>query len=216
MTRQCLQKQKSASEPQVWQFYKLSQTLLTFHWKPEPEIFNGKFSTGNTSEVVHDGNWLLLIEIGTCTGVLLWNVDISAWESKVSPSCYLRDTGFRMIHLKKLVNTIEGIIKCFGILARAFSKLLDKDLQVLVDQLRGILHRLRRIVEESDVNTSPYPTYCRWRRNRLIFPWPRETLRGGDEIVPKWGQIELVPIARLRIRLRAQSKSVAMRYWNLW
>ena len=62
-----------------------------------------------------------------------------------------------MIHLKKLVNTIEGIIKCFGILARASSKLLDEDLQVLVDQLRGILHRLRRIVEESDVNTSPKP-----------------------------------------------------------
>ena len=75
-----------------------------------------------------------------------------------------------MIHLKKLVNTIKGIIKCFGILARASSGLLDEDLQVLVDQLRGILHRLRRIVEEGDVNTSPYPTYCRQRRNRLIFP----------------------------------------------
>ena len=113
-----------------------------------------------------------------------------------------------MIHLKKLVNTIEGIIKCFGILARASSELLDEDLKLLVDQLRGILHRLRRIVEESDVNTSPYPTYCRQRRNRLIFPRPREMLRGGDEIVPRQGQIELVPIARLRIHLRAQSESV--------
>ena len=55
-----------------------------------------------------------------------------------------------MFHLKKLVNTIKGIIKCFGILARASSELLDEDLQVLVDQLRGILHRLRRIVEGSD------------------------------------------------------------------
>ena len=110
---------------------------------------------------MHDGNWLLLTEIGTCTGVLLQNVNISAQESKVSSTCYLRDTGFLMFHLQKLVNTIEGIIKCFGILARASSKLLDKDLQVLVDQLRGILHRLRRIVEESDENTPPYPTYCR-------------------------------------------------------
>ena len=42
----------------------------------------------------------------------------------------------------------------------------------------------------------------------MIFPLPRETLRGGDEIVPRQGQIELVPIARLRIRLRAQSESV--------
>ena len=126
---------------------------------------------------MHDGNWLLLSEIGTCTSVLLWNVDISVQESKVSSTCYLRDAGFRMIHLKKLVNTIEGIIKCFGILARASSELLDEDLQVLVDQLRGILHRLRRIVEESDMNTSPYPTYCWQRRNRLIFPQPRETLR---------------------------------------
>ena len=33
-------------------------------------------------------------------------------------------------------------------------------------------------------------------------------LRGGDEIVPRQGQIELVLIARLRIRLRAQSKSI--------
>ena len=113
-----------------------------------------------------------------------------------------------MIHLKKLVNTIEGIIKCFGILARAYSKLLDKDLKVLIDQLRGILHRLRRIVEESDMNTSPYPTYCRRRRNRLIFPRPRKMLRGGDEIVPRQGQIELVPIARLRIHLRDQSEPV--------
>ena len=208
MRRRCLQKQKSASEPQVWQFYKLSRTLLTFHWKPEPEIFNGKFSTGKTSEVVHDSNWLLLIEIATCTGVLLRNINISARESKVSPTCYLQDTGFHMIHHKKLVNTIEGIIKCFGILARASNKLLDEDLEVLVDQLRGILHRLRRIVEESDVNTSPYLTYCRWRRNRLIFPQPRETWRGGEEIVPRQGQIELVLIARLRIRLRAQSESV--------
>ena len=144
-----------------------------------------KFSARKTSEVVHDGNWLLLTEIGTCTGILLQNVDISAQESKVSLTCYLQDTGFRMIHLKKLVNTIEGIIKCFGILAKASSELLDKDLQVLVDQLRDILHGLRRIVEESDVNTSPYLTYCRQRRNRLIFPQPRETLRGGDEIVPR-------------------------------
>ena len=75
-----------------------------------------------------------------------------------------------MIHLNKLVNTIKGIIKFFGVLARASSKLLDEDLQVLVNQLRGILHRLRRIVEESDVCTSPHLTYCRQRRNRLIFP----------------------------------------------
>ena len=40
----------------------------------------------------------------------------------------------------------------------------------------------------------------------MIFPRPRETLRGGDEIVPRQGQIELVPIARLRIRLRDQSE----------
>ena len=40
-----------------------------------------------------------------------------------------------MFHLNKLVNTIEGIIKCFGILARVSSELLDDDLQVLVDQL---------------------------------------------------------------------------------
>ena len=111
--------------------------------------------------MVHDGNWLLLNETGTCTRLLLWNVDISVRESKVSPTCYLRDTGFRMIHLNKLVNTIKGIIKCFGILARASSELLDEDLQVLVGQLRGILHRLRRIVEESDVSTSPHLTYCR-------------------------------------------------------
>ena len=158
--------------------------------------------------MVHDGNWLLLTEIRSCTSVLLWKVDISARESKVSSTCYLQDTGFRMFHLKKLVNTIEGIIKCFGILARASSELLDEDLQVLIDQLRGILHRLRRIVEGSDMNTSPYPTYCRQRGNRLIFPRPREMFREGDEIVPRQGQIELVPIARLRIRLRAQSESV--------
>ena len=113
-----------------------------------------------------------------------------------------------MIHLKKLVNTIEGIIKCFGILARASSELLDEDLQVLIDQLRGILHRLRRIVEESDMSTSLYLTYCRQRRNRLIFPQPREALRGDNEIAQRQGQIELVPIARLRIHLRTQSESM--------
>ena len=83
-----------------------------------------------------------------------------------------------MFHLKKLVNTIEGIIKYFGILARASSELLDEDLQVLVDQLRGILHRLRRIVEGSDMNTSPYLTYCRRRRNRLIFPPTKRNVKG--------------------------------------
>ena len=37
-----------------------------------------------------------------------------------------------MYHLNKLVNTIKGIIKFFGILTRASSKLLDEDLQVLI------------------------------------------------------------------------------------
>ena len=59
--------------------------------------------------MVHDGNWLLLTGTGTCTSVLLWKVGISVWESKVSPTCYLRDTGFRMVHLSKLVNTIKGM-----------------------------------------------------------------------------------------------------------
>ena len=42
----------------------------------------------------------------------------------------------------------------------------------------------------------------------MIFPRPREALRGDKEIVQGQGQIELVPIARLRIRLRTQSESV--------
>ena len=113
-----------------------------------------------------------------------------------------------MFHLNKLVNTIEGIIKDFGILARASSELLDKDLQVLVDQLRGIPIRPRGIVEEGDMSTSPLPSYCRQRRNRLIFPRPREALTRDNKIVQRQGQIELVPIVRLRIHLRDQTKSV--------
>ena len=158
--------------------------------------------------MVHDSNWLLLTGTGTCTSVLLGKVDISAWESKVSPTCYLRDTGFCMVHLSKLVNTIKEIIKFFGVLTRASFELLDEDLQVLINQLRGILHRLRRIVEESQVGTSPHLTYCRQRRNRLIFPRPSEVLRGNNELVQGEGQIELVPIARLRIHLRTQPESV--------
>ena len=113
-----------------------------------------------------------------------------------------------MVHLSKLVNTIEGIIKFFGVLTRASFELLDEDLQVLINQLRGILHRLRRIVEESQVGTSPHPTYCRRRRNRLIFPQSSEVLMGNNELVQGEGQIELVPIARLRICLRTQPESV--------
>ena len=158
--------------------------------------------------MVHNGNWLLLTGTETCTSVLLWKFDISAWESKVSPTCYLRDIEFRMVHLSKLVNTIKGIIKFFGVLMRASFELLDKDLRVLINQLRGILHRLRRIVEESQVSTSPHPTYCRRRRNRLVFPRPSEVLRGNNELVQGEGQIELVPIARLRICLRTQLESM--------
>ena len=66
-----------------------------------------------------------------------------------------------MVHLSKLVNTIEGIIKFFGVLTRSSFELLDEDLQVFINQLRGILHRLRRIVEESQVGTSPHLTNCR-------------------------------------------------------
>ena len=77
--------------------------------------------------MVHDSNWLLLNETGTCASLLLQNIDISAWEDKVSPTCCLQSTGFHMFHLNKLVNTIEGIIKYFDILARASSELLDKD-----------------------------------------------------------------------------------------
>ena len=120
--------------------------------------------------MVHDSNWLLLTGTETCTGVLLWKVNISAQEGKVNLTCYLHDTGFCMVRLSKLVNTIEGIIKFCGILTRASFELLDEDLQVLINQLRGILHRLRRIVEESQLSTSPHLTYCRQRRNRLIFP----------------------------------------------
>ena len=111
--------------------------------------------------MAHDGNWFLLNETETCTSLLLQNIDISAQEDKVSPTCYLRSTGFRMFHLNKLVNTIEGIIKHFGILARASSELLDDDLRVLVDQLRGILLRLRGIVEEGNMSIPPPLTYCR-------------------------------------------------------
>ena len=157
---------------------------------------------------MHDGNWLLLTGTETCTSVLLWKVDISVREGKVNPTCYLHDTGFRMVHLSKLVNTIEGIIKFFGVLTRASFELLDEDLQVLINQLRGILHRLRRIVEESQVSTFPHLTYCRQRRNRLIFPRPSKVLRGNNELVQGEGQIELVPIARLRIHLRIQPESV--------
>ena len=181
---------------------------MTFHLKPDPEFFNRRFSARKASEVVHNGNWLLLTGTGTCTSVLLQKVSISVWEGKVSPTCYLCDTGFRMVHLSKLVNTIEGIIKFFGVLTRASFELLDKDLQVLINQLRGILHRLRRTVEESQVGTSPHPTYCRRRRNRLIFSRPSEVLRENNELVPGEGQIELVPIARLRIHLRTQPESV--------
>ena len=113
-----------------------------------------------------------------------------------------------MFHHNKLVNTIEGIIKYFDILARASSELLDEDLQVLVDQLRGILLKLRGIVEEGDVSVSPPPTYCRRRRNRLIFPQPREALRRDNEIVQRQGQIGLVLIVRLRIHLRDQTESM--------
>ena len=66
-----------------------------------------------------------------------------------------------MYHLNKLVNTIEGVIKFFGVLTRASFELLDKDLQVLINQLRGILHRLKGVVKKSQVGTSPHPTYCR-------------------------------------------------------
>ena len=160
---------------------------------------------------MHDGNWLLLTGTETCTSVLLQKVDISVRESKVSLTCYLHNTGFHMVHLSKLVNTIKGIIKFFGVLTRASFELLDEDLQVLINQLRGILHRLRGIVEESQVSTSPHPTYCRRRRNRLIFPRPSEVLRGNNEPVQGEGQIELVPIARLRICSRTQPESVDCR-----
>ena len=111
-----------------------------------------------------------------------------------------------MVHLSKLVNTIEGIIKFFGVLKRASFELLDEDLQVLINQLRSILHRLRRIVEECHLPT--HPTYCRRRRNRLIFPRPSKVLRGNNELVQGEGQIELVLISRLRIRLRTQPESM--------
>ena len=42
----------------------------------------------------------------------------------------------------------------------------------------------------------------------MIFPRPREALREDNEIVQRQGQIELVPIARLRIHLRTQSRSM--------
>ena len=73
--------------------------------------------------MVHNGNWLLLNETGTCTSLLLRNIEISVREDKISPTCCLRSTGFHMFHLNKLVNTIEGIIKYFDILARASSEL---------------------------------------------------------------------------------------------
>ena len=77
-----------------------------------------------------------------------------------------------------------------------------------MNQLRGILLRLRGIVEESDGNVPPPLTYCRQRRNRLIFPQPREALRRGNEIVHRQGPIELVTIVRLRICLRDQTESM--------
>ena len=42
----------------------------------------------------------------------------------------------------------------------------------------------------------------------MVFSRPREALRRDNEIVQRQGKIELVPIARLRICLRAQTESV--------
>ena len=42
----------------------------------------------------------------------------------------------------------------------------------------------------------------------MIFPQPREALRRDNEIVQRQGQIGLVLIVRLRIRLRDQTESV--------
>ena len=42
----------------------------------------------------------------------------------------------------------------------------------------------------------------------MIFPQPKETLRRDNEIVQRLGQIELVPIARLRIHLKDQTESI--------
>ena len=80
--RWCSQKLKPASELQVWHFHKLSRTLLTFHWKPEPEFFNRRFSARKTSEVVYDGNWLLLTGTGTCTSGLLQKIGIPGKQGK--------------------------------------------------------------------------------------------------------------------------------------
>ena len=158
--------------------------------------------------MVYDGDWLLLTRTGTCTCGLLQKISIPAWESEVSPTCYLRNTGFHMYHLNKLVKTIEGIITFFGILTRTSSELIDEDLQVLINQFRGILHRLRGVVEDSQLATSPHLIYCRQRRNRLIFPRPSEALRGNNKLVSRKGQIEVVPVARLRIHLRTQPESI--------
>ena len=63
-------------------------------------------------------------------------------------------------------------------------------------------------MEESQLGTSPHLTYCRQRKNRWIFARPSKVLRGNSELVQGEGQIELVPIARLRIRLRTQPESI--------
>ena len=42
----------------------------------------------------------------------------------------------------------------------------------------------------------------------MIFPQPREALRRDNEIVQRQGQIELVPIVRLRICLRDKTETV--------
>ena len=53
------------------------------------------------------------------------------------------------------------------------------------------------------MGTSPHLTYCRRRRNRLIFPQPSEVLRAYHELVQGEVQIELV-----QIDLRTRPESV--------
>ena len=110
--------------------------------------------------------------------------------------------------LYKFLKTIEEVIQFFETLIWESFEVLEVDLQVILDQLKAILFSLSRIVEGDQMDTPLHLTFCRQRGNRLVFPQLSRVRQGSSAATQEERQVVLVPIAKIRVHLQTQPKSV--------
>ena len=107
----------------------------------------------------------------------------------------------------KLFIVIREIINFYNILMRESNEALHIELHQIIDQLKGILTQLNRVLEEGSNGVPLLPTYSRAWNLRILFP-REEEIRASSLIEPDSGETVVTTIARVRVQARCDCTEI--------